>query len=257
MEPLPISVCLIAGNEAGRIRRALDSVAGWVMEIIVVTDNSVTDGTDQIAAACGAKVFREPWTGPGAHRNFASAKATAGWLLALDADEVVSPELREEIGRAIAEPGDCAAFCFPRRTQFCGRWIRHGDWYPDRQTRLWRRGRGAWSCVVVHEKLEVDGRVRRLRSDLLHYNTETLDQQLAKILRFSSGFVQDATANRQSAGWKDVVLRPAWRLVRAYFIRLGFLDGWQGGYIAWMTAFYTATRYAKVRVAQNAPHEKT
>ena len=248
---LPISVCIIAGNEAPRIRRALDSVADWAGEIIVVLNDDENDGTGQIALAHGAKVFREPWKGHVAQKNSAADKATQPWVLGLDADEEVSPALRDEIGCAIVEPGDHAAFCFPRCTNFCGRWIRHGDWYPDRQTRLWRKGQAHWGGVDPHDKLIVQGRVGNLRADLLHYNAETIDRQIAKISSYSEDFARDAAAHHRTANGSDVVLRPLWRFLRSYFIRLGFLDGWQGGYIAWMTAFYTATRYAKVRAAQN------
>jgi len=255
-QPLPISVCLIAGDEAQRVRRALDSVAGWGGEIVVVLNEAVSDGTDKIAESFGAKVFREPWKGHVAQKNSAADKAAEPWILGLDADEEVSSALRDEIRRAMAEPGDHAAFCFPRCTNFCGRWIRHGDWYPDRQTRLWRKGRAHWGGVDPHDKLIVQGRVGRLRSDLLHYNAETIDRQIAKISSYSEDFARDAAAHQRAANGCDVVLRPLWRFLRSYFVRLGFLDGWQGGYIAWMTAFYTATRYAKVRAAQNDRPDK-
>jgi glycosyltransferase involved in cell wall biosynthesis len=254
---LPISVCIIAGNEAPRIRRALDSVADWAGEIIVVLNDDENDGTDQIALASGAKVFREPWKGHVGQKNSAADKATQPWVLGLDADEEVSPALRDEIGRVMVEPGDHAAFCFPRCTNFCDRWIRHGDWYPDRQTRLWRQGRARWGGVDPHDKLIVQGRVGNLRADLLHYNALTIDRQIAKISSYSEDFARDAAAQNRTANGSDVVLRPLWRFLRSYFIRLGFLDGWQGGYIAWMTAFYTATRYAKVRAAQNNKPNKS
>jgi len=252
----PLSVCIIAGNEAQRVRRAIESVAGWANEVIVLVNDDVSDGTDKIAAACGATVFREPWKGHVVQKNSAADKAAQLWILGLDADEEVSPLLRDEIRRAIIEPGDHTAFCFPRCTNFCGRWIRHGDWYPDRQTRLWRKGRARWGGVDPHDKLIVQGRVGNLRSDLLHYNAETIDRQIAKISSYSEAFARDAVAHNRDASGSDVVLRPLWRFLRSYFFRLGFLDGWQGGYIAWMTAFYTATRYAKVRAAKNNKPEK-
>ena len=249
---LPVSVCMIAGNEAARIGRALASVAGWAAEIIVVLNDDVDDGTDKICAAAGAKVFREPWKGHITQKNSAADKAAQPWLLGLDADEEVPPALQAEIARVVAEANDFAAFSFPRCTQFCGRWIRHGDWYPDRQTRLWRRGQARWGGVDPHDKLMVQGRVGRLHSDLRHDNAETIDRQIAKISSYSGDFLRDALAHGRDAGGFDLAIRPVWRFARSYFFRLGFLDGWQGGYIAWMTAFYTATRYAKIRAAQAA-----
>jgi glycosyltransferase involved in cell wall biosynthesis len=248
--PLPVSVCLIAGNEARRIRRALDSVAGWVGEIIIVVNDDVTDGTDKIAAEFGAKVFREPWKGYGVQKNSAAGKAAQPWLLNLDADEIVSSALRDEIRRALAHPSGHAAFCFPRSTRFCGRWIRHGDWYPDRQTRLWQRGKARWSGAQVHETLQVEGSVGKLRGELLHHMADSIDAQIKKISMYSEAFSRETHVRGRGASAFDLFFRPSWRFVRCYFFRLGFLDGWQGAYIAWMTAFYTATRYAKVRAAQ-------
>jgi glycosyltransferase involved in cell wall biosynthesis len=247
---LPVSICLIAGNEATSIRRTLASVAGWSSEIIVVINEDVNDGTDKIAAEFGAIIFREPWKGFGPQKNSAVTKATQDWLLNLDADEEVSPALSAEIQSAIRDPGTHAAFCFPRITQFCGRWIRHGDWYPDRQTRLWRRGQVRWSDAPVHESPQVNGTVGRLRAELRHNLSRNIDRQIIKISAYTEAYARAAEAQNREVGGFDLFMRPLWRFVRGYFFRLGFLDGWQGVYIAWMTAFYTATRYAKIRAAQ-------
>ena len=246
----PISVCIIAGNEAHRISGTLKSVADWVSEIVVVINDNVSDGTDKIAESFGAKVFREPWKGFGPQKNSAAAKATQDWLLNLDADEEITPALRVEIQQAISEPGSHVAFSFPRLTQFCGRWIQHGDWYPDRQTRLWRRGQARWSDAQVHESSQVNGTVGCLHAELRHYLAETIDHQIRKISTYTEAFACAAKAQNRSAGGFDLFARPFWRFARSYFFRLGFLDGWQGIYIAWMTAFYTATRYAKIRAMQ-------
>jgi glycosyltransferase involved in cell wall biosynthesis len=247
---LPISVCIIAGNEAARIRRALESVVGWTMEIVIVLNDDVKDGTDKIAESFGAKVFHEPWKGYGPQKNSAVAKATQNWLLNLDADEEVTPALRAEIQCAVGEPGTHAAFCFPRLTQFCGRWIRHGDWYPDRQTRLWRRGHVRWSNALVHESPQVNGAVGRLQGDLLHYSMESLEHQVRKTVKYADEFTKNSLARKRTVTFLDLSVRPVWRFWRAYLFRLGFLDGWQGFAIAWMTAFYTFLRYAMAREAE-------
>jgi len=250
---LPISICVIAGNEAQRIRRALDSVAGWVAEIVVVTDDKVTDGTDKIAESYGAKVFCRLWEGHAIHRNFASEKATQPWLFALDVDEVVSPKLRAEIVGAISNAGtgadSPAAYGFPRCTFYHGRWIRHGDWYPDRKVRVWRREAGHWEGSP-HEKLIVQGRVQWLRGDLLHYSMESLEHIVKKTIVVADYFLQQCEASGRKVGLTDFAFRPWWSFFRGYFLRLGFLDGWQGYVIAWMTSFYTFLRYAKVYIAQ-------
>jgi glycosyltransferase involved in cell wall biosynthesis len=244
---------MISGAEAGRIGRALESVADWTSEIIVVLNNNVADATEQIAHKYGANVFREAWKGHVAQKNSSTEKASEKWILGLDADEVVSSELREEIRQLFLDAGrqeSFDAFSFPRLTMFCGRWIRHGDWYPDRGTRLWRKGRAIWGGVDPHDKLVVQGKIGSLRGRLLHYNASSIDDQIVKISSYSNDFLRDALRRQRHASWVDLGIRPWWRFVRSYFLRLGFLDGWQGYYIARMTAFYTATRYAKVRAAE-------
>ena len=252
MKKLPISVCMISGAEAHRIGRALASVSEWVSEIIVVLNEEVQDGTDKIALKYGARVYREPWRGFIGQKNSASEKASQPWLLGLDADEEVSEPLAREIEATISrESGDtAAAYEFPRCTFYCGRWIRHGDWYPDRVLRLWKRGSASWQGIDPHAHLAVTGRVDRLRSDLLHFSNESIDHQIAKIGPYSTDFVRYQLGKGRSAGLVQLTVRPLWRFFRGYIFRLGFLDGWQGYYIASLTAFSTLTRYAKVREAE-------
>ena len=246
MKKLPISVCLIAGAEANRIERALRSVSAWAAEIIVVINDTVTDGTDEIARRYGAKVYREPWKGFIGQKNSASEKATQPWLLGLDADEEVTTELKAELEAAIEKNSSHLAFEFPRCTFYCGRWIRHGDWYPDRVLRLWKRG-ARWGGIEPHARLEIAGGIGRLKSDLLHFSNESIDQQIAKIGPYSSDFVRYQRSRGKRAGLFDLVVRPFWRFFRAYVLRLGFLDGWQGYYIARLNGFSTLTRYVKIR----------
>jgi glycosyltransferase involved in cell wall biosynthesis len=253
---LPISVCLIAANEAHRIRGALQSVAGWTSEIIVVLNDDVNDGTDKIAESFGAKVFREPWKGHIKQKNSAAQKASNEWILGLDSDEVVSPELRAEIQQWFAAPEKLkgtAALSFPRCTFYCGRWIRHGDWYPDRQIRLWRRGEAEWGGVDPHDKLIVRGNIQKLKSNLQHFTNESVNAHIQKIIPFTDEFVRQHPDGHPGTQIAGLWIRPVWRFVRAYFFRLGFLDGWQGCYIAWLNAFSTASKYAKLRERQLKP----
>ena len=250
---------MIAGAEAGRVGRALESVATWTSEIILVLNEDVSDGTERIAASHGAKVFREPWKGHIAQKNSAVAKATQPWILGLDADEVISPELRAEIERLFAPcetASRFAAYSFPRCTRYCGRWIRHGDWYPDRQTRLWQRDCACWAGVDPHDKLQVNGPVGKLREDLWHFTAECIDTHIAKLSHYSDDFARHRLATGRPARHVEMFVRPAWRFFRSYVLRLGFLDGWQGCYVAWFTGFYTMVRYAKLqekRLAATAP----
>lgn len=228
-------------------------MAGWVGEIVVVLNEEVADGTDRLAAQQGAAVFREPWKGFIAQKNSVAAKASQPWILNLDADEVVSPALRGEIEALFADPhrlDASVAYEFPRCTLYHGRWIRHGDWYPDRVLRLWRKDAGEWTGVDPHAKLQVRGAVARLRGDLLHFSMETFEHQIAKTINYADDFTRHCAANGQRVRFLDMLVRPPWRFLRSYVFRLGFLDGWQGYSIAWMTAFYTFLRYAKARAAQ-------
>lgn len=259
IQPLPLTVCLIASNEAGRVRRALDSVAGWTSEIVVVLNEDVSDGTDRIAESYGAKVYREPWKGFKGQKNSMTEKATQPWVLGLDADEEVSPELRDEIIAVLSPSGGGThhvAYSFPRCTFYCGRWIRHGDWYPDRKVLLWKRGEGHWGGVDPHAAIVVKGTVGRLRSDLRHYSMESIEHHVRKAVTYGNTFVQQKGLRMRRVGIFELGARPAWRFIRSYFVRLGFLDGWQGYLVAYMVAFETFLRYAKVRELQQNESQK-
>lgn len=253
-KPLPISVCIISGAEAHRISRALESVAGWTSETVIVLNEEVADGTEEIAKRHGARVYREPWKGFVVQKNSVCQKATHPWILGLDADEVVSHELRREIEALFAAgTGEAAGCSVPRLTFYFGRWIRHGDWYPDRCVRLWRRGSAQWVGVDPHAKLQVDGPVRLLRSELLHYTSDTINYQVTKTVNYADDFARHSLEMGKRITFADLTVRPAWRFVRGYIFKLGFLDGWQGYTIAWLTAFYTFLRYVRAREAQLKP----
>ena len=254
---IPISVCLIAGNEAARIRPTLESVAGWAAEIVIVLNDDVADGTDKIAAEFGAKVFRETWKGFGPQKQSAAEKCTQPWLLNLDADEVVSPELRAEITALLADEKRSrvhAAYSFPRCTFYCGRWIRHGNWYPDRQIRLWQRGQARWSASQVHEILEVNGSLGRLRGELFHRSMDSINHHVAKLTEYSDIFARQNAG--RNVGIFELSVRPWWRFVRSYILRAGFLDGWQGYAIARLSAHDVFLRNVKICEAQSAIEAK-
>jgi len=249
---LPITVCMIAGAEEHRIRRALESVACWTTEIVVVMNDDVRDQTQQIAEEFGAKVFRESWKGHIAQKNSAAEKATQKWLFGLDADEVVTPQLRDEIQALFASNCNFSqgAYSVPRMTWYCGRWLRHGDWYPDRKTRLWTRGAAKWGGKNPHDKLITSAPVGKLRGDLQHYSMDDLEHHARKALAYGTLFANQYPKDAPRIGFFGLWLRPAWRFLRSYFVRLGFLDGWQGFAVSWMIAFETFIRYAKVRENQ-------
>jgi len=246
--PLSLSVVIVARNEAANLPRCLASVTGWTAEIVVAL-NGTTDSSAALASAAGATVHTLEWRGFRDTKNAAMALAHQPWLLFLDADEEVSPALRQDlrafVGRAESNGYDGARF--PRQVWFIDRWIRHGDWYPDYSLRLIRAARGRWSGdAFVHEKLVCEGKVATLPGNLYHYSFPTLSSHVAKINPFADLFLEQSRAKGARFSVKAAVFRPAWRFFRAYILRRGFLDGYPGYYIAWATAFGSLVRYSRL-----------
>ena len=251
-EVLPISVVVVARNEAHNLARCLGSVQGWVAEIVVVL-NETTDDSELVAEKHGAVVFETAWRGFRDTKNWALDHATQAWALALDADEEVSPALRADF-EAFFRRGDHERFTgarFPRKVWFIDRWITHGDWYPDLSLRLLRRDRARWGGdEFVHEKVETDGPVATLGGDLHHHSFPTLSSQVAKINPFADLFVAQQQARGGRFSLVTAMVRPGWRFLRAYVFKLGLLDGYPGFYIAWATAFGALVRYSRLYEAE-------
>lgn len=251
MSTIPLSVVIVARNEAGNLPRCLASIQGWVAEIIVAL-NDTTDASESIARAAGAQVHHLPWQGYRDTKNAALALAAHNWVLSLDADEEVSAALREEIIALFGDADQYSGARFPRKVWFIDRWITHGDWYPDHCLRLFRRDRARWGGdAFVHEKVECEGDVATLRADLHHYSFPTLSSHVAKINPFADLFLRQQQACGTRFSPAAAVCRPAWRFFRAYFLRRGFLDGFPGFYIAWATAFGALVRYSRLYEAEH------
>jgi len=240
--PLPISVVLIASNEAHQLSRCLAAVEGWVTEIVVVI-NDCRDETHAVAGAHGARVVERAWTNFRDQKAFATSQAQQPWVLNLDADEVISSELRTAIEQFVSENPQ-ALGAFARRSWFLGRWILHGDWYPDCVTRLYRSGTAEWSGTAAHGALSSRLPVRRLEGDLLHYPFPDIDSNLRKLITYTASFAQEEI--ERPFRISDVLLRPTWRFFRAYIVRGGFRDGFPGFFIAWSTAFMVFIKYSKL-----------
>ncbi len=241
---------IVAKNEAHHLPRCLASVQGWVAEIVVVL-NDTTDASESIALAVGARVQHLPWQGYRDTKNAALALAAHNWVLALDADEEVSPELRAVIVAFFGDIDQYSGARFPRKVWFIDRWITHGDWYPDHCLRLFRRDRARWSGgAFVHETITCDGGVATLRGDLHHYSFPTLASHVAKINPFADLFLRQQQADGARFSFPAAVFRPGWRFFRAYVLRRGFLDGFPGWYIAWATAFGALVRYSRLFEAE-------
>jgi len=239
-----LSVVVITLNEAERLRACLESAA-WADELVVV-DAESQDKTVQIAREFTDRVLVRPWAGFAEQKNFAVAQATGDWILSLDADEEVPPELRAEIQALLgAEPAE-DGYRVPRRNIFWGRWIRHGGLYPDWQLRLFRRGRGRFVERTVHESVRVEGRVGRLASPLVHRSYRDVADFLERADRYSTLAAAEWVRSGRRAGVGDLVVRPAGRFLSMYVVRGGFLDGWPGFLLACLYAYYVFVRSAKV-----------
>jgi len=240
-----LSVVVVVQNEEERIRACLEA-AGWADELIVV-DAESSDKTATIARELTDHVFVRPWPGFAAQKNFGVEQAHGDWILSLDADEIVSAELREEIGAILAGGGGHAGYTVPRRNVFWGRWVRHGGLYPDRQLRLFQRGRGRFVERTVHESVAVEGSVGRLAGHLEHRSYRDVADFLARADRYSTLAAADwLAAGRGSRPLVDLALRPLGRFLGMYVARAGFLDGWRGFLLAVLYGYYVLMRSVKV-----------
>lgn len=247
MDPLPISVCIVACNEAANLPRLLRSVTGWVSEIVVVLNNT-TDNSEAIAQSFGARVEHHAWLGYRDTKNAALKFVRQPWVLALDSDEEVSRALQAQIVQFFTE-GEATRFAgarFPRKTWFLGRWIRHGDWYPDRQLRLFRHDSARWGGSPEHDKIELTGSCRELTAEMHHFSNPTIGSHVGKINVFSDYFLRRQLERGASWSAAAATSRPTWRFVRAYFLRRGFLDGFPGLFIAASTAYAAFVRYSRL-----------
>jgi glycosyltransferase involved in cell wall biosynthesis len=238
-----LSVVVVTQNEAERLRRCLESVA-WADEIVVV-DAESQDKTVQIAREFTDQVLVRPWPGFAAQKNFGLDRARGDWLLSLDADEEVTPELRAEIHTVLDDPAAADGYRIPRRNIFWGRWVRHGGLYPDWQLRLWRRGRGRFVERIVHESVKVDGRVGRLRGALVHRSYRDVADFLARSDRYAALGAEEWARSGRPVRLADLVVRPAARFLSMYLLRGGFLDGRPGFLLAVLYAYYVFIRSVK------------
>ena len=243
-----LSVCIITGNEEDNVRRCLESVV-WADEIVVVDSFSV-DRTQEIAREFTDRVFQHRWVGYIGQKAIARNLARGEWILFVDADEVVSPQLREEILALFRAgvPAGVDGFDFPRQVWYMRRWIRHGDWYPDAKLRLFRKARGRCCGIEPHERIEVDGEVRHLRAPLFHYTYDDVADQLDTMNRFSTISARNERLLRKPAAYLlwGMLMHPPFRFFRCYFLKRGFLDGVAGLVIARSAAFSTFVKYAKL-----------
>jgi glycosyltransferase involved in cell wall biosynthesis len=244
-----LSVVLITQDEEKNLPGTLESVLPLVRDgrgEIIVVDSGSTDRTLEIARSYGAKIFPEPWKGFAGQKNSAIEKASADWVLQLDADERLEPELAREIGSALSSRPALQGFWIPRKNFFLGRWIKHGGFYPDPKLRLIRRGAGKFEEHGAHPTINVSGPAGHLKHALVHNAYPTLRGYIDHMNSYSSMGAQVAVEKEhRSFRIADIVIRPWLTFIYNYFFRLGFLDGREGLLLHMYHAVYVSWKYAK------------
>lgn len=248
-----ISVVIITFNEERNLALCLTSVAG-VADEIIVADSYSTDNTISIAESFNARVIQREFTGYSDQKNFATSQAVNDWILSLDADEVLSAELRDSILKIKANPA-LPAYRMARLTNYCGKWIKHCGWYPDRQLRLYNRTKGRWQEKKVHEYWALndkDGQIGELKGDIMHYSFNSVEEHIKKIEKYTDLAAQAAADEGRDPGMGRVIMSPVWHFFSEYFLKLGFLDGFYGYTICRLSAYSAYKKYSKMRMYNRA-----
>jgi glycosyltransferase involved in cell wall biosynthesis len=252
-ETLPLTLVVITRDAGAQLQDCLASAA-FAAETIVV-DSGSRDDTVEIARRMGARVVMHEWVGFGPQKNFAVAQAAHEWVLCLDADERVSSELGRSLRAAMAAPRH-VAFAMARRNRFLGRWLAHGEGYPDWSLRLFDRRHARWSDDAVHEHVVAEGSVGRLEGDLLHASGESLDAYLDKQNRYTTLQAEAMHARGERFSFARLLISPLARFARFYLFRAGFLDGTAGLVHIGIGCFNSFCKYAKLRALEQAERSR-
>lgn len=240
---MSLSVVIITLNAAEHIRKCLESVK-WAEEIVVL-DSGSADGTVEICQEYTSHVHQTDWPGFGRQKNRAIEHATQDWVLVLDADEYLTPELQAEVRKVINQPTNISAFRVRRLSTFMGKLIKHGDWGKDWVTRLFQKGTARFTDALVHESLVVDGTIGNLHAILKHDTVTNLESALRKLNEYSTLGAEQMKTRGKSASLSQAYVHGFWSFCRCYFINLGFLDGREGYLVALLTAQASFYKYVK------------
>lgn len=239
-----ISAVIITKNEERNLGRCLESLSGVVEEILVI-DSFSTDKTQEIATEAGARLLTREWMGYSATKNWANDQAQHPYILSLDADEALSPELRDSI--LDIKDGLNGCYRFNRLTQYCGQWIRHSGWYPDAKVRLFPKGKARWVGEYVHETLQTDDGLAQvhLPGDLLHYSYYQISEHIARANKYSDLAAQQISQSGKKGLIFKCLINPYFRFWKHYLLKGGFLDGYYGFVISMVASFEVFLKYAK------------
>lgn len=240
-----LSATIITLNEEKNLRACLESV-GFADEVIVV-DSGSEDQTLTIAREFTNKVFQEPWQGFARQKNMAQDKAQGPWILNIDADERITPELKEEILSVLQKGSPYAGFKIPRKNFFCGQWIRHGGWYPNYQLRLYLKEAGNFAQREVHEQVVVKGKVGTLKAPLEHYTYNAISDYLKRMDRYSDLSALQYLQEGKRVSWPEILFRTKYTFFKMWVLQKGFLDGANGLILAVLYSYYTFIKYVKLK----------
>ncbi|HQI73138.1 MAG TPA: glycosyltransferase family 2 protein [Smithella sp.] len=245
-----LSVVIITHNEEDNIRKCLESVQ-WADEVIVV-DSDSTDKTEGICRTFGVHFVKEPWKGFALQKNSAIEKATRDWILSLDADERITPELKKEIISVLESAHPKDGYFIARKNFFLGRWIKRCGWYPDYNLRLFQKGKGLFGIREVHEAVKLNGVAGHLEFPMEHHTYKSLEDFMKRLDRYSTLAAQELLKEKKTYGILHIVFRPFYTFISMYLLRLGLLEGYYGFVLSVLYAFYTFLKYIKLRELQRA-----
>lgn len=248
---IQLSAVIITLNEERNIERCLKSVQRVADEIVVV-DSFSTDGTEKICNEYGAKFIRHKFEGHIQQKNYAITMAAFPYLLSLDADEALTEELISTI-LEVKSNWQYDGFYFNRLSNYCGKFIKHGSWYPDRKIRLFKSEKGKWGGTNPHDTIVMDGNAitKHIQGDLLHYTYSSIWEHIRQANYFSDIASREAYSKGKKASLLSIVIRPGWKFLRDYFIKRGFLDGVHGFTIAIISSHENFLKYVKLWFLQN------
>ena len=248
MAPGRLSACIIAFNEADRIADCVRSVS--FCDDILVVDSGSTDKTVEIARACGARVLHRDWTGYRSQKEFATSQAAHDHVLSIDSDERVTPALRAEI-EALRARGfaNYSGWSIPRATEYCGKFLMHGNSWPDRAIRLFDRRFSTWAGYEVHERVKSQGPVGKLSAHLEHYSYRDLDDHLRRMHTYAALIADQMRDAGKRKGFSAIIINPVWRFLRGMVLKRGFLDGWRGLAFHLVEARYVREKYLRAWLA--------